>query len=112
MIRRSLFALSLALAACSGSKVDSLNPALTGLNISAGTLNPAFQPDVHEYGATVPFGTLNLTETPVADAGASVAVTQDGQVVSAGTLTVPVHGSSLIVKIVVSKGSATSTYTV
>src|SRR3954462_11531428 len=103
MIRRSFLAFSLAFAACSGSKVDSVAPALTGLTLSAGTLNPSFDPAVHDYSAVVPFGTLNLAITPAGESGSTVTVEQDGQAVSGGVLAVPARGSQSVVQVAVAR---------
>lgn len=112
-------AVSLAFAACSSGTPAPAR--LDGLALSAGALNPAFDPDVHAYSALVPAGTLNLTVTPAATAAhaAKITVSQDGaaaQTVASGAasapLAVPARGAQSVVTLVASVGSETSTYTI
>ena len=119
--RQALLCAVSVLAACSGNSVTSA-PTLTALTVSAGTLNPAFDPAVTAYSATVPFGTLSVTVTPSTSASSAVTVTQDaGAAVTVASgaaspaLTVPARGAQSLINISVAPaggGGAAVTYTV
>src|SRR5439155_8897071 len=102
--------------ACSGSE-SAIAPELGVITLSAGTIDPAFDPRIHEYSAVIPSGTLNLTVTPAAAAGTTLTVSEDGgpaAQVASGTasapLAVPARGSLSVVTVVASRGNVTSTY--
>src|SRR5438552_5824084 len=116
----ALFSLAglLSVAACSGSE-PATAPELGVITLSAGAINPAFDPAIHEYSAVIPSGTLNLTVTPSAGAGLAVTISQDGgpaAQVASGTasapLAVPARGSLSVITVVASRGNVTATYTI
>ncbi|MET7459419.1 carboxypeptidase regulatory-like domain-containing protein [Nonomuraea sp. NPDC005501] len=88
---------------------------LTALVPDAGTLDPAFDPDVHAYTLTVPSSRASVAFTPTAlnpKAGITVA---DRQVTSGATspaVPVAVGDTDVVVKVVSEDGTADGTYTV
>jgi len=125
-MRRSPIALCaclapLALAACSSG--DGVTPegaaALQELTLSAGSINPAFDPGVHAYSAVLPAGTLNVSVTATAAAGTSVTLSQDGGAATALTsgaasppLAVPARGARSMLSVVTTSGQSSATYTI
>ncbi|TYB58060.1 hypothetical protein FXF51_38025 [Nonomuraea sp. PA05] len=86
---------------------------LTGLATSAGTLDPAFDPDEHDYALTIPGDTLTVTPTAL---NPKAAITVQGKAVASGTaapaVPIPVGDTEVAVKVVSEDGTADATYTI
>ena len=80
--------------------------ALTGLTVSTGTLSPAFDPTTYTYNVTVPAGTTSLTVTPTVTSPATVTVNGAAPATPVALAAFPVA-----IPVVVTKGTATTTYT-
>ncbi|HEX4386185.1 MAG TPA: cadherin-like beta sandwich domain-containing protein, partial [Myxococcales bacterium] len=100
----------LALAACGGGNSVTTAPRLDALTVSAGTLNPAFDPAVTAYSATVPFGTLSVTVT--ATSSTAMTVSQDAAAAAplasgapSPAMTVPALGTQSMITISVGTAS-------
>jgi hypothetical protein len=92
----------------------STNDDLTGLELSAGTLVPAFDPATTGYTASVSGANANILVKPTAAAGATVTV--NGNAVTSGEFSNPVplnFGDNLIaVQVTAQDGVGKKTYTV
>jgi uncharacterized repeat protein (TIGR01451 family) len=90
------------------------NADLSNLTLSAGALDPVFNPTATSYTATVPHGTTTITVTPtVADPMAMVQV--NGQSVASGMASDPISlsvGLNSITVLVTAEDLSTNTYTV
>ena len=95
-------------------KTLSNNAALSGLSLSAGTLNPVFDSATTTYSMYVPNTTLALTVTPtVANSAATVQV--NGTPVASGTASGAISlavGSNPVTTMVTAQDGTTKTYTV
>jgi hypothetical protein len=96
----------LALAACGGGSSVATTPHLDALTVSAGTLNPTFDPAVTSYSATVPFGTLSVTVT--ATSSSTMTISQDAAAAAplasgaaSAAMTVPALGTQSMITIAV-----------
>ena len=83
---------------------------LSALTIGALTLTPEFSPNITNYAATTSNATNTITATPAA-AGATVAITVNDTPVQSGAAATWETGENTV-KIIVTKGTATKTYTV
>lgn len=84
---------------------DSTNAKLAGLQISSGTLSPAFSPDVESYSVTVGGDVTSLlVDAPAVDAGASVSVT--------GNENLQVGENQVICTVTAQDGQTVKTYTI
>lgn len=86
------------------------NTSLWDLRVSAGALQPAFDPNQFEYAVQAPFTTMSTTVTPTtADSNASVTV--NGQPVNSGedSQSIPLSIGQTTITIVVSAPSVPST---
>ncbi len=84
---------------------DSTNANLAGLQISPGTLDPAFSPDVTEYTVTVGGDTDSLVvDAPAVDAGASVSVS--------GNESLQIGENQVICTVTAQDGQTVKTYTI
>ena len=86
------------------------DPVLTSLTLSAGDLEPAFDPETTEYAMRVPYGTDRITFTVDTPSGATARVRVDGRTVPAGRAVRLAVGENTI-KIVVTAGDDERTYT-
>jgi hypothetical protein len=105
----------LALTACSAgdtflSRSQAMLPTLSGLTLSAGTLNPGFASHVTRY-TTMAIDTPSITVTPAA--GSGTIVTVNGTRVTSGTasdaITLPTGHRAMTVAVTSSTGTATYT---
>ena len=88
-----------------------MDPVLTSLELSAGDLDPAFDPDTTEYAMRVPYGTDRITLTVDAPSGATARVRVGGRTVPTGRAVRLAVGENTI-EIVVTAGGERRTYTV
>ncbi|WP_168121277.1 cadherin-like beta sandwich domain-containing protein [Paenibacillus sp. HB172176] len=87
---------------------------LTGLALSAGTLNPAFASGTVSYTASVANNVNSIEVTPTTAVGAST-VTVNGETVTSGSASDPIAlnvGTNTITVVVTAQDSSTKTYTV
>ncbi|MGW3344392.1 carboxypeptidase regulatory-like domain-containing protein [Nonomuraea rubra] len=86
---------------------------LTSLAPSAGTLEPAFDPDRHDYTLTVPGDSLTVTPTAL---NPKSAITVQGRPVASGTASpavpIAVGDTEVAVRVVSEDGTADATYTI
>ncbi|WP_162254162.1 cadherin-like beta sandwich domain-containing protein [Ensifer sp. Root142] len=96
------------------TRAPSANADLSGLDLSAGTLSPAFASGTVSYTATVPNAAASLTVTPtVSDTTASVTV--NGVAVATGTASGTIAlavGTNVLTTVVTAQDGTTKTYTV
>jgi gliding motility-associated-like protein len=95
--------------------IKTIDPLLSDLSISAGTLSPIFSSQNDTYNANVPSTVQSLTVTPKAsDAGATITVNSAG--LTSGTASLPItlqDGDNVInITVTASDGTTTKTYTV
>lgn len=83
---------------------------LSALSLGAASLTPTFDADVTEYTASTSSSTNTITATP-ADSAATVSVTLDDEPVTGNVITWD-SGETQVVKVVVTNGDATKTYTI
>ncbi len=89
----------------SAAESDSKNAKLAGLQISPGTLSPAFSADIHEYTATVGADTDSLTvDAPAVDSGARVSVS--------GNDDLQMGENEIICTVTAQDGQTVQTYTI
>ena len=83
---------------------------LSDLRVSAGALQPAFEPNRFEYSAQAPFTTLSTTVRPTT-ADSNAAVTVNGQPVNSGeeSQSIPLSVGQTTITIIVSAPSVPST---
>lgn len=97
------------------TRAPSANADLSGLNLSVGTLSPAFASGTTTYTAAVANTTTSLTVTPGATE-ATATITVNGATVASGSASGPIAlvvGANFITTIVTAEdGTTTSTYTV
>ncbi|WP_132517277.1 carboxypeptidase regulatory-like domain-containing protein [Nonomuraea diastatica] len=90
-----------------------LDTTLSALVPGAGTLEPAFDPDVHAYALTIPGDRITFTPTAL---NPKAAVTVQGQPVQHGTasptIPIPVGDTEVAIKVVSEDGTADATYLV
>lgn len=94
----------------------STDASLSSLELSSGTLNPAFDASTFAYTATVPNETASLTVTPTASdaSGASITVngTQVASGAASGALPLAVGANTVTIGVVAEDGATIRTYTV
>ncbi|WHZ28188.1 MAG: hypothetical protein OJF51_002986 [Nitrospira sp.] len=86
-------------------------PTLSGLTLSAGTLNPSFAAHVTRY-TTMAIDTPSITVTPTAGPGATITV--NGTPVASGTASgaITLQAGHRVVTVAVTSNSGTATYTI
>ncbi len=87
---------------------------LSGLTISAGTLNPTFTPHTTSYSASVGFDVKTITVTP-SITSSGVSITVNGIPVASGTASQPINlsaGATTDISIAVIGSDSLNTYTV
>ena len=93
-----------------GENEDAADATLSALSLGAATLTPEFSANVISYTAETSSSTNTITATPTDDA-ATVAITLDDEPVTGTTITWG-SGETQVVKVIVTNGSATKTYTI
>jgi hypothetical protein len=86
-------------------------PTLSGLTLSAGTLNPSFTADITRY-STMAIDSPSITVTPTAGPGTTIAV--NGMPVANGTASGPITLPSghRVITVAVTSSSGTATYSI
>ena len=93
-----------------GSNEEAADATLSALSLGAATLAPEFDADVTTYTASTSSSTNTITATP-SDESATVTITLDDEPITGTTIT---WGSeeTQVVKVVVTNGTETKTYTI
>ncbi|MGE5701661.1 MAG: cadherin-like beta sandwich domain-containing protein, partial [Clostridia bacterium] len=93
---------------------EAVSPGLTGLELSEGSLRPAFSPERHSYTAKVGYEIEQITVTPTTD-DKTASVTVNGREATSGEPSQPISleiGDNEVVVAVISAEGKTQTYTI
>ncbi len=93
-------------------KVTRRSPALTGLSLSTGTLNPSFSGEITRYAATVASDIGEITLTPTANSAKHrIIITANGSSITGDSVPLNVDDNTITIAVRTQDNQATTTYT-